>query len=574
MSDSLTDIPISAPDAPARPTQEGVPADKAQRDRVLSAVQQYIREAAPVPPLGLGELRTHTRRVIESAGLDEAWVDFVTVLVNNEVWREQLAGIPFNRRLLLLPKCLRHADRCAGEIDDVGLLCAGCGRCNIADLQAQAQRLGYVVLVAEGSPVVMSLLETNQVEAVVGVSCLSVLREVFPYMHAGAVPGMAVPLLNDGCRNTTIDLDWVLELLHLTSDDETRRLNLDALREEVEGWFDADGLADALGPARTETERIAQQWLGLSGKRWRPFLAVCAYKALQDDPDQPLPADLRKLAVAVECFHKASLVHDDIEDDDEIRYDRKTVHAEHGLAVALNVGDLLLGEGYRLIAECDAPGERRAEMLRAAAEGHRTLCVGQGVELCWARKPGVLSSDEVLNIFRQKTAPAFDVALRIGATYAGAGAETWKVLDNYSRALGIAYQIRDDLEDFAHGPDGGDVGAGRPSILLAIACESASGEQRKRIEAIWRQEAGPTAAADEARCVFEQTDVVARTRQLLESYKQLAVRSLNPLAGANLKGLLRRVVTKIFNDAEVMFCCNDYQSRNARGGRAGENASR
>src|SRR5207302_38560 len=138
------------------------------------------------------------------------------------------------------------------------------------------------------------------------------------------------------------------------------------------------------------------------------------------DPAEPLPRGLRNLAVAVECFHKASLVHDDIEDGDATRYGEPTLHELHGTPVALNVGDLLLGDGYRLIATCDAPAEQIAEMVRIAAAGHRTLCLGQGAELCWARTPQPLTSVQVLDIFRQKTAPAFEVALRLGAAYAGA----------------------------------------------------------------------------------------------------------------------------------------------------------
>ena len=138
-------------------------------------------------------------------------------------------------------------------------------------------------------------------------------------------------------------------------------------------------------------------------------------------PGAPLPEDVRKVAVAVECFHKASLIHDDIEDDDAQRYGEKTLHEEHGVAVALNVGDLLIGEGYRLLATCAARAEQKAAMLRIAAEGQRELCRGQGAELCWARHPAPLSSLEVLDIFRKKTAPAFGVALQIGAVYAGVG---------------------------------------------------------------------------------------------------------------------------------------------------------
>ena len=226
-----------------------------------------------------------------------------------------------------------------------------------------------------------------------------------------------------------------------------------------------------MGNAEGDTERIAREWLMRAGKRWRPFLVVSAYQALRRDLGKPLPEDIKKVAVAVECFHKASLIHDDIEDNDALRYGEKTLHEEHGTAVALNVGDLLIGEGYRLLAACRASAEAKAEMIRVASEGQRELCRGQGAELCWARNPQSLTQHQVLDIFRKKTAPAFEVALRLGALYAGVEQheEVESVLKTYSEALGIAYQIRDDLSDIGASGETNDLAGLRPSLLLAIA---------------------------------------------------------------------------------------------------------
>jgi geranylgeranyl diphosphate synthase type II len=152
----------------------------------------------------------------------------VAVLLNSEVWREQLATVPFERRLLLLPKCLRVEDKCPAPFDEFGLLCKQCGLCSIQDLQVEAERLGYAVLVAEGSAIVMSIIATGKIDAIVGVSCLSVLEKAFPYMESAAIPGVAIPLLQDDCVDTNIDLDWVWDVIHLSSEDQTRRLDLDA----------------------------------------------------------------------------------------------------------------------------------------------------------------------------------------------------------------------------------------------------------------------------------------------------------------------------------------------------------
>ena len=342
------------------------------------------------------------------------------MLVNNEAWRDTLAGIPYERRLLLLPKCLRVEAKCPAPFDEFGLLCKHCGLCSIQDLQDEAERLGYAVLVAEGSTLVMSIIQTGKIDAIVGVSCLSVLEKAFPFMEAAAVPGVAIPLLQDDCIDTNVDIDWVWDFIHLTSDDRTFRMDLDAHppRSRLAGSRPPDSMRCS-DRRRRDTERLGRAWLTRAGKRWRPFLTVCVYRALRQDPDAPFPEALKKIAIAVECFHKASLIHDDIEDRDAERYGIDALHTEYGVPVALNVGDFLLGEGYRLLATCGAPPEVCAEMMRAAAEGHRTLTLGQGAELGWARAPRPLTSLEVLDIFRKKTAPAFQVALQVGASFAG-----------------------------------------------------------------------------------------------------------------------------------------------------------
>jgi geranylgeranyl pyrophosphate synthase len=341
----------------------------------------------------------------------------------------------------------------------------------------------------------------------------------------------------------------VLDAIHLNGADHTVRLDLDELRNEVQTWFKPEVLSSLFGKtAENETERIAREWLARGGKRWRPFLTVCAWKALQEDPRAAIPDSLKRLAVAVECFHKASLIHDDIEDSDEERYGEHTLHVEYGLPVALNCGDLLVGEGYRLIGSSGAPAESVATMLKIAARGHRTLCLGQGAELCWIRNPQPMSAAEILHLFRQKTAPAFEVALQIGAALAEADDNLLSVLSTFSDALGVAYQIRDDLEDL-------DAREVRPSLPLAIAYERAKGEDRQILEQGWQRKTDVPvellSRLAEERCL-----------DLLDSYRERALRSLLALANPSMKGLLRRVAGKIFQ-VKMKGWCSEFETRNA-----------
>lgn len=561
--------PRTVPVQADRPPKENIPQTRGQREWIRTELRRFVGQFKPVPPISNGQLREFAEQFVASNKLDPIYTDYVAVVLNSEVWRDQLAAVPFERRLLLLPKCMRIEDKCPAPFDELGLLCKQCGLCTIQDLQEEAERLGYAVLVAEGSALVMAIIETGKIEAIVGVSCLSVLEKAFPYMEAAAIPGVAIPLLQDDCKDVTVDLEWVWEFIHLHSDDQTRRLDLDQMRQAVGQWFEPATLHHLMGAPRDLTQELALGRLAQAGKRWRPFLTLCAWQAMQEDQEAVPTESLKRLAIAVECFHKASLVHDDIEDDDDTRYGEQTLHVSHGVPVALNVGDYLLGEGYRLISDCQVEPSVAVALTRVAIQGHRTLCLGQGAELAWTRSPRPLTSLEVLEIFRQKTSPAFEVALLLGATYGGADEDTLRLVSAFSESLGIAYQIRDDLDDLMGGEDPDDLGAMRPSLPLAVLSERAKANpaHRQLVDKVWNRQATPEELA-EVRTLLEPYEVVQRCRVLQESYKENAIRSLDAVTNAGLKGLLRRVVSKIFV-VEMTGWCHESQSRNAAGRTAG-----
>ena len=520
-------------------TGVGIPPCAELREELRRVTREYVAAHFLVPPLSYDEVREHAARIAKAHDAVE-FTDFLSVLVGGESWRETIAALPYDRRVLLLPQCLRSTTRCQAKTDVFGLVCEQCGNCDLGRLQSEAEALGYVVLIAEGTTIVTKLLEQGRVDAVIGVSCLDALERSFPHLNASAIPGIAVPLLRDGCKDTTVDADWVLELIRMRSQTSIgERLPLDEIKRTVGSWFERDALRALLDQEDTPSEALALDWLALDGKRWRPFLTASTYLALTGT-DRELPEDVRRAAVAVECFHKASLIHDDIEDGDDERYGAPTLHCREGVPLALNTGDLLLGEGYRLLANAKAPATIRADTLRIAAEGHRTLCLGQGEELAWLRDPQPLGVEETLRIFMCKTAPAFEVALLLGAAHADADAETQGVLSAYSAALGVAYQIRDDLQDFQ--AEQGDVAARRPSIVLALAHQHANDDVRQRIAELWCGDARNT---DELRNLAEEAGAVEHAAMLLEHHRNEAVRSLCGLRSSQLKSLLHRVVARI-----------------------------
>lgn len=509
------------------------PASVPERVRLRQALDRLTREAALTPPLSLNELTERADAFLCAEGLGEELRGWVMVEIHNSVWRSFVAGIPAAKRLLLLPQCLRDSKRCEAEIDELGLLCHQCGRCAITGLQDRADELGSMSIVAEGFTAVIGLIESGAVDAVIGVSCLDSLEKAFPLLIKNAVPGLAVPLNRAGCRDTEVDTFYVDQLLSLRSDTETRLLDYRYLKSEIERWFSPESIRALHTNPSDQTMAIALDWLAADGKRWRPYLLAATYLAVSgaDRFDERT----RLAALAVECFHKASLVHDDIQDNDTLRYGKATLNASYGTPIAINIGDALLGKGYQLLAQAG-----NVELLQAIADSHVVLCEGQGMELGWDWGRDGLTMDFVLEIYRKKTVPAFEVSLLMGVICAGGDPQLRTHCHAYSNALGIAYQLQDDLEDYAE-PTRPLVM--RPSAVLAIVC------QRLGADEAFRQALRTTADLNALlhQPAYEPTLnwAIQEVRTLIKQYHREAQEVLRRIDQVELRRLLFRVTERI-----------------------------
>ncbi|MBN2514335.1 MAG: polyprenyl synthetase family protein [Sedimentisphaerales bacterium] len=536
-------------------TDAGIPARKEQRDMIKQQATEFAAGCDMAPPVSMETLRNLIDQFCAEHEVDPKYHDYAAVVLNNEMWRSNVRRLPFQKRLLLLPQCLKHSESCPAMFDEYGLLCRHCGRCVIDSLCRQAEDLGYTVLIAEGSPVVMALIQTGQVEGIIGVSCLSVLERVFPYMEAGAVPGIAVPLLKEGCKDTRFDKDWITEILDDFQDASGVSVTIEPLKQAVRILFETDQLQAFFNPSEGAVVTVAMDWMAGYGKRWRPILLAGTVATLTGLNVADLPETVRQAAVAVECFHKASLIHDDIEDQDAYRYDQKTIHAEYGVPIALNTGDYLLGEGYRLLSELEVTPEQAQSIFSIASAGHKTLCLGQGDELSWRRERKPLTVDQIVEIFEKKTAPAFAVALKIGAVLADAPPELLNLLDTYSRALGIAYQIRDDWMDWKYPNDSNTPDCF--SIVPAVAMICSHADDAQRLQELWlksNQEEQLVSAIAE---VVPAAALDSSIHALLDDYKKQALDAIERVKQDALKILLRRMMTKIFDNITKMGCCDD-----------------
>ncbi len=169
----------------------------------------------------------------------------------------------------------------------------------------------------------------------------------------------------------------------------------------------------------------------------------------------------------------------------------------------------------------------------------------------------------------QKTAPAFEVALRLGAVYVGIEDKLGEALQHYSEALGIAYQMRDDLMDSGLETRFQEKkkNAMDLSLLMTFALNKANSHEKQILETYWHNPNSDGDTKEKALHILQRMNVVHEIYDLLHHYKNKAISALIPLDNANLKMVLHRVVGKIFYEVNKMDCCNDYKTQNASMGK-------
>lgn len=522
-----------------------VPQNTTELKRLRNLVKDFVSNKSLIPPLLQEDVLFYSAEFILQHPEYSQYQKLIAVIINNYAWEPIVRSIPFNKRILLLPQCLKQSTLCTAEIDHLGLLCKACGSCKIDHFTKKAEQKGYHTIVSEGTGAVSLLLASGQIECIIGVGCLDSLERSFPLAISQAIPSIALPLFSSDCKDSTLDEEWLLELISMNGEAQWKGwINLDNTRKTIETWFAAENLKK-LFRCNEETAQISNSWLESGGKRWRPLIMVSIYKAFVGKDFNEETA--MKLAIAVECFHKASLVHDDIADDDKERYGQVTLHEKYDTPIALNIGDLLMGYGYQMIAESGVKPDQIAQLLTIASKGHVDLCIGQGQELIGRKKFEILPVNKIIKIFKNKTSPAFEVALKFGAVISGADQNFLEILGRYSEAMGIAYQIKDDLEDFNQEKSTNDINAFRPSVVLALMGEKYPDKMNEFIKRY--NEKDSTAAYDLYQWA-EKIEITTQIEQMLLAYKQKAFDVLSEIKIAEVKVLLFRLLNKIINISE------------------------
>lgn len=186
--------------------------------------------------------------------------------------------------------------------------------------------------------------------------------------------------------------------------------------------------------------------LEAGGKRIRPALAFAACEAVGGKSDEALPA-----ACALEMIHTYSLIHDDLPamDNDDLRRGRPTNHKVFGDALAILAGDGLLTEAFRLLADPSwkLPAERRIDIVGIVAEGAGAMGMVAGQVLDLEGEGKSLDETSLEKVHRHKTGKLLRASVLAGGKSGGADRGAMEQLDRYGKAIGLAFQIADDLLD-------------------------------------------------------------------------------------------------------------------------------
>jgi len=277
--------------------------------------------------------------------------------------------------------------------------------------------------------------------------------------------------------------------------------------------------------------QYAEYALNGHGKHLRPTLVALAANSLGQTNDSHV-----NVAVIIEMVHLATLVHDDVMDEAEVRRGQLTLAANWGNEIAVLFGDCLFAQSLKLAASFPTP-----EVCRAVAAATNTVCSGEILQTRH-RRNFELSRRDYLRVLEMKTAELFALSCELAAFLSDATAAQRSTLREFGLAFGTAYQIYDDCVDLfgteqkAGKSLGTDLAKGKLTYPVLLAWERASTADRARLEAMvqdWQPDA--FAGVNE---LLARHETLGPSRELIERYLAQARHSLRTLpASAGRAGL-------------------------------------
>jgi geranylgeranyl diphosphate synthase type I len=290
-------------------------------------------------------------------------------------------------------------------------------------------------------------------------------------------------------------------------------------------------------------EFYASVWelLDRGGKRFRPALTFLACKCIKGSKDEALAA-----AAAVELLHNMTLVHDDIEDESELRRGKPCIHRIYGIPVAINAGDAMLIKVFEIANSAQIPQERRLALVEHVARRAYEITWGQAFEFSmWKRKE--FTEEDVIRLLRHKTGALTRLSVESGAISGGGSQEQLEALGEFGETIGVAFQIVDDILNVAgdvkeYGKEiGGDIREGKKTVMAAHLIRTADLPNKKAFMRLLGKSKITKSEVRRAIGLYEKFGSIEYAKAQADVYLQSAMKSLDRLSASDAKDDLATV---------------------------------
>ncbi|KSW26155.1 MULTISPECIES: polyprenyl synthetase family protein [unclassified Pseudomonas] len=269
-------------------------------------------------------------------------------------------------------------------------------------------------------------------------------------------------------------------------------------------------------------EKIGDYIISAGGKRLRPLLVLLSGKALGYSGD-----DLRLLAATIEFLHTSTLLHDDVVDASGLRRGRATANAQWGNAPSVLVGDFLYARSFEMMVELGS-----MPVMRIISQATRVIAEGEVLQLTKVRDAST-TEETYMEVIRGKTAMLFEASTHSAAAIAGATPEQAEALRQFGDALGIAFQLVDDLLDYRGDAStlgknvGDDLAEGKPTLPLIATMRDGTPEQAQLVRKAIQQ--GGSQDLEGIRAAVEAAGALDYTAKLAREYAARAIDCLKAL---------------------------------------------
>ena len=277
--------------------------------------------------------------------------------------------------------------------------------------------------------------------------------------------------------------------------------------------------------------QVAEHIIGGGGKRLRPMLHLIAARAAGYAGH-----DHVQLAALIEFIHTSTLLHDDVVDESDLRRGRETANTLWGNAASVLVGDFLYSRSFQMMVELD-----NMRVMRILADTTNRIAEGEVLQLLHIGNPAT-SEQAYLDVIERKTAVLFAAATRLGAVLAGLPKDNEEALARYGLNLGYAFQIADDVLDYASDAGtlgknvGDDLADGKPTLPLIIAIARSDSAQAAMLGAAIRT--GGREALPDVLAAIHRTAALEAARARAHQYADSARSALALLAPSRARDAL------------------------------------